>query len=528
MEPNPASTGVTPPGEQPGVCEAAPKPPSPIALLTRTQYDNTVEDLLGDTTRPSTTFPAENQVEGFRNNVYAHQASPLLVEMFQGAAESIAARAVSTRLDTLAPCAAGADAVACGRSFVRSFGMRAFRRPLLDDEAQIFDGLFERSLANEGYAGAVELVLTAMLQSPQFLYRIDSIGTPTPETGAVAFGPYEMASRLSYFLTGSMPDAELFEAAAANRLATDEEIETQARRLIATPRARQMVREFHHQWLRLDNLPALMRTASELGAGSTELGRDWLASLDAFVDHVYWEAGNASALFTSKRVYVTPRLAVLYETSASANGLTAVELPDRAGLITQPALLALLAHPDQSAPVLRGVFVRERLMCLPVPPPPPTVNNMPPDPDPNATTRERFRVHTESDECRACHQLIDGVGFGLEAYDQLGRYRSEENGLPVDVSGEVFGTGDPELDGVYSGAGELAARLAGSRRVADCIATSWYQYAVGRTPAEADACSLAQVTAAFERSKGDLRELLVAVTLTDGFRYRAPLPEEAP
>src|SRR5690606_29966208 len=248
---------------------------------------------------------------------------------------------------------------------------------------------------------------------------------------------------------------------------------------------------------------------------------------DRFVDHVYWDAGNASALFTSKVVYVTPRLATLYGVAPPSTDLAPVELPDRAGLLTQPALLAVLAHPDQSAPVLRGAFVRERLMCLPVPPPPPTVNNMPPDPDPNATTRERFRVHTESDECRACHQLIDGIGFGLEAYDQLGRYRELENGLPVDVSGDVVGTGDPELDGPYAGAQALAARLGSSRRVADCLARSWYQYAVGRTPAEADACSLEQVTSAFQRSQGDLRELLVAVTLSDGFRYRAPLTEEA-
>lgn len=536
QQPTAAPTMPPPPPEVPPdaggagrghACEAPGSPAAPAALLTRVQYDNTLADLLGDASRPASVFPPENQVDGFNNNVAAHRVNPLLVEKYLEAAEGVAARAVAGSLERIAPCDADADARECGRAFVRNFGERAFRRPLTAPELQIFDDLFERSYLASGFSFGVELVLTAILQSPQFLYRVDALTeAPTVETGAVALAPYELASRLSYFLVGSMPDDELFTAASKSQLVSDDQIAAQARRLLATPRAREMVREFHHQWLKLDALPSLTRLASDLGSMPVTVGADYVASLDRFIDHVYWDVGNLSALLTSKTVFISPALAPLLGVNAASAEWAAVELPDRAGILTQPGLLALLAHADQSAPVLRGVFVRQRLLCLDVPPPPPAANTTPPDPDPNATTRERFRQHTASPECSGCHRLFDGLGFGLEGYDQLGRYRTTENGLPLDTSGEVYGTGVEGLDGNFAGAAELSARLAGSQAVRDCMATTWYRYAVGRQLTESDACSLEQTRAAFADAAGDLRELMVAITLSDGFRYRAPNARE--
>jgi hypothetical protein len=509
-------------------CSVAPTPSAPLALLTRAQYDNTVSDLLGDASSPASAFPPENQVEGFKNNTFANQASPLSVEKYLAAAERLAQTA-RARITDLAPCPAGSSEAECGRGFIRNFGQRAFRRPLLESEAQAFEALFTSVLMRSDYASAFELTLQALLQSPQFLYRVDSIAeSPSVETGAVALGPYELASRLSYFLTGSMPDAELFAAAAENRLASDADVEREARRLLATQRARAVVREFHHQWLALDALTQVVRNVPDsLAADAPWLGKDWLESFDRFIDHVYWESGSLDELFTSKRVYLNARLGRLYGTAGGATDFTSVELPDRAGLVTQPALLALLAHSDQSAPVLRGVFALERLMCSPVPPPPPTVNAVPPDPDPKATTRERFDVHTKDPACNGCHQLIDGVGFGFEAYDQLGRYRTQENQLPIDASGNVLLT-DTDLTGPFVGAQQLAARLAASTRVRDCVATSWYRFALGRVESEADTCSLASVKARFAESHGNFSELLVAITRSIAFRYRPAITNGAP
>jgi hypothetical protein len=506
-------------GSESLVCSEVTPGPSPLRPLTRDEYDRTIEDLLGDVSAPAQGFPPENEVLGFRNNAAANLANPLLVEGYMNAAEALAVSATSERLELVAPCPSG-DQTACGRSFVRDLGTRAYRRPITEAEATSLDALFDAFLPIS-YVQAVQVTLTALLQSPQFLYRIDSWRAPTEQTGAL------LASRLSYLLTGSMPDAELFAAAAEGRLATAEEIELQARRLIETPRARDVMRSFHEQWLGLSLLDGVARIAEDVpapaeGMADPVLVQSWRESFRRFVDHAVWNEGTVSALLTSPMMFVDQKLAPLYGESAPSEDFLGVERPDRrAGLLTQPALLALLAHSDQSAPVLRGVFVRERIMCIEIIPPPPTVNAVPPPVDPSATTRERFAQHTADPVCAGCHQLIDGLGFGFERYDQFGRYRTEENGLPVDESGEVVGTEDLELDGPYNGAIELANRLATSSRVRDCLATSFYRFAMGRTETDADQCSLDQVKQRFSDSHGAFNELLVAVTLSDAFRYRA-------
>src|SRR6478752_4240265 len=204
------------------VCKADQHAVAPLSLLTHVQYDATIADLLGDTSQPSQAFPAENEVSGYNNNTEVHIANPLLVEQFMGAAEGIAGRAIAANLNTLAPCASTTptDQNACGATFVTNFGKRAFRRPLTSDESVAFNTLFSGLNTTRGYSTAVELTLQAMLQSPQFLYRMDSERAPTPETGAVALTPYQVASRLSYFLTNSMPDQPLFAAADESRLSS--------------------------------------------------------------------------------------------------------------------------------------------------------------------------------------------------------------------------------------------------------------------------------------------------------------------
>ncbi|MDQ2642775.1 MAG: DUF1588 domain-containing protein [Myxococcota bacterium] len=517
--------GVDPPS---AMCAAPVGAPAPAALLTRAQYNAVVADLLGDTTRPASSFPPENQVDGFNNNLNAHQASPLLVEKYLESAEKLAAAAVASRLETLAPCQAEQSPLTCGKTFTQTFGHQAFRRPLSPLELQIFDGLFERSYAASGYAFAVEMVLNAILQSPQFLYRFDTqLAPPTPEKGAVPLAPHEFASRMAFFLTGSIPDSELMRFTDSNLLELDEDVAQQARRLLATDRAKEMVREFHHQWLKLDSLPGLMRIPTGSNEGML-VGPDLLGSLDHFIDQVYWGSGKVSELFSSKTVFVSPTLAPLYGAVAPSSGFAPIELPDRAGLLTQPAILSLLAHPDQSAPVLRGVFVRQTLMCLDVPQPPPGANTTPPDPDLSGTTRDRFREHTQKEECAGCHSLFDGLGYTLESYDQLGRYRTTEKDLPIDSTGHILGSGALGLDGPLADVQELAEKLRNSQAVRDCMATTWYRYAMGRALTADDSCSVDEVKAAFNQSNGDLRELLVAITLSTGFRYRAAVTETMP
>jgi hypothetical protein len=508
-------------------CDAGPAPGvAPLRPLTRFQYDNVVRDLLGDASAPAQAFPPENEVDGYRTYATANAANPLLVQSYLTVAETVAKSAVAAHLGELAPCNAGQDYAACGQAFVSSFTTRAFRRPPTIDELSPLSGLFQLG-SQQSYARGVELVVQAVLQSPQFLYRADSVRAATPESGAIPLGGYELASRLAFALWGSIPDQELLDAAGAGRLVTAADVEREARRLLEDPRAHDVVRDFGQQWLGLSRLEGAAREGTDLD--TNVLSASLRESLLDYLDATYFSpTGSFQQLFQSPSVFLNASLAGIYGGTAPEQGFAAQTLPEpRFGLLTQPALLALLSHSNQTAPVIRGVFVRERFLCLPVAPPPPDVNPVAPDPDPNATTRERFRQHTEQLQCAGCHRLIDGVGFGFEGYDQLGRYRATENGFDVDESGEVLGTGEATLDGKFAGAGELAARIANSAMARDCLATNWYRYSFGRQEQASDSCSLQQVKERFAGSGGDLKELLVGLTQTDSFLYR-PAMTEAP
>lgn len=520
--------------KEPLVCGPVEAAPAPIRLLTRQQYNNTVAELLGDTTEPGSGFPPENKVVGFENNAGAHQASFLLVNDYLQAAERIAQRAVETQVvDSQVSCSfEGTEARACAEEFVHDFGKRAFRRPLVQDEVDAFLGLYDRSVADHGERGAIQLVVEATLQSPQFLYRVDAIASaPTEETGAVQLGPYQMASRLSYFLWNSMPDDTLFGAADADELLTEAQIETQARRMLDDPRARPVIIDFHRQWLQLDGLDNAVRDLPQsLNSLSDTLMADMRTSLDLFIEHVFWGEGTVEELFTSPTVFVNDGVGTLLGRTpqggqwGGGDEFHPVDFPadERAGILTQPGLMTLLAHADQSSPVLRGVFIRRQILCGHLPDPPPDVAAVAPDPDPRLSTRERFAEHTKDATCRGCHELIDGLGFGFESYDQLGRFRTTENGEPVDVSGNVAGQGDDTITGEYEGAAELSQKFSNSEQIRDCVLTQWYRFATGRVEEQADLCSMEQARVRFNEAGGNMRELLVALTLTDAFRYRPP------
>ena len=494
-----------------------------LRLLTGYEYDNTVRDLLGDVTRPSLAFPPENQTTAFENSWLDHRASKDLVRVYMDTAEDVAGRAVSERIATLLPCDPLVVGEAeCGRGFIETFLPKAFRRPIEAEERAAFLALFESAHAEHGFSEAIALLVQAALQSPQFLYRLEPVpddalpGDVLPVTG------YEMASRLSYFLTASMPDDELREAAADGGLATREEVEAQARRLLQTPGGRQTVREFHRQWLDLGGLASVSKDPAIVEGLPANVGQAWQESVEAFTEHVFFEGtGTIDELMSSDVAFLPPELAALYAEGPADPVTGAVTLAgERAGVLTQPGLMALLAYPDQSSPVARGVFVRERMLCQHLPPPPNDVVIEPPDPDPNATTRERFAEHTANPACAGCHVLIDPLGFGFEHYDAIGRFRTEENGMPVDASGTLASIDDPEQAGDYDGAVELSERLVASTDFQECVAHQWTTFALGREPNEADECSMVGIRQSLADSGGDLRELLVTIATSDAFRFR--------
>jgi hypothetical protein len=531
-----------PADDRPEGCAEPDPGPSPIRRLTRVEYNNTVYQLLGDTSQPADAFPPDEEASGFDNQASALVVSPLLAEHYMTAAEALAAEHTPTLMAQLPACVgAGADQDACSadaQGFVESFGKRAFRRPLIESEVTTFVDLFEygTTLGESTYAAdvGVEMVVEAMLQSPHFLYRVE-FGMPDPgDAGVVELTSWEVASRLSYLLWNTMPDEALFEAAEADELRTTAQIEAQARRMMGTPRAREAVKNFHRQWLGLDDvesrIAALGKNPEIYPDYAITLPYLWRKETEAFLDYaVFEENASVETLFTASYSMMNEDLAAFYGVSGPVGEeFVRVELdPNQyAGFLTHAGLLALHAKTDRSSPVHRGKFVRTTLMCEPPVAPPPNVPE-PPEIDTSKTTREQFAEHVAAPECAGCHYTMDPVGFGFEHFDGIGRYRATENGLEIDASGEFIASLD--IDGPFDGAVELANRLAGSEQVKSCVVAQWFRFGYGRVETEADSCSITQVEEAFAAANYDIKELVIALTMTDAFRYRRTLDySEAP
>jgi hypothetical protein len=499
-----------PPFDPRGECSQPLTVPT-LRLLTHFEHQNTVRELLGKAS--SIELAAENSTEGFVNDAELHKVNPLLVRQYHEAARELSKGVEST---LAADCSQ--DGLTCGRSFIETFLARAFRRPALPEELSSFGTLFESSLTRDGLAAALELLVAAVLQSPQFLYRIEF----APGTGE-QYRAYDVASRLSYQLWASMPDQALLQAAAAGELTTAEQIEAQAQRLMADARAERASIEFSRRWLNLEELNSSDKAPEVFPEYSAELKQEWSAAIQTFLGDVMWRSqGGLTTLLTTNQFPLSAKLAPLYGLPPS-DGMHTFNPAERAGILTHPALTAMLAHDNQSSPVLRGVFVRERILCEELPLPPPGLVIVAPDPSPDATTRERFAVHTENEACSGCHSLIDSLGFAFEHYDALGRFRTQDGGKAVDASGGLTSP-NPELAGPLRDAVELAQRLAGSQQVSDCVASYYLRFALGRHLNESDACALGRIQERFRSQQGRFSSLFLAAATSQALAQGANTP----
>ena len=468
---------------------------------------------------------------GFDNNADQQRASGLLVEGYQSAAIALS-KAATTDLSTLLACdpaSKGEDA--CVANFLDDFGLRIYRRPLAVDERSRLLAFYARSKQAFDFSTAVRLLLQAMLQSPHFLYRVETQGIPV-SASVVKVSGYELASRLSYLLWSSTPDLPLLQSAASAALDTPEGVKAEAVRLLADPRAKRAMGSFFSQWLDFEKISKIGQADKSSAAFPTfKPGLPALLRQEAesFVEDVFFDGGDLNRLLSGNYTFMNQELAGFYGVSGPSSASFEKVLLDperRAGVLTQGGFLASHAKADQTSPVQRGLFVREQFLCSAPPPPPANVNTMLPPPDPQATTRERLTMHRSAPECASCHALLDPVGFAFEHFDGVGLWRDTESGKPIDATGDVVGTLD--ADGKIDGALELAARLSQSAQVRQCIAKQWFRFGYGRSEADVDQCTLQRLSDAFTASGGNWQSLVLELTQTDAFRYRTVQPGAAP
>lgn len=499
--------------------------PAPLRRLTNAEYNNTIRDLLGDTSRPADAFPPDEAIGGFENNTVAPITQDL-VERYLEAAETLATRAI-THIDSFAPCPVNSKSLDCARGFVDVFGRRAYRRSLSSEERTILLDLFADKEKQAGYARAIEIVLQAILVSPHFLYR------PEPADGGTKARPlsgYEVATRLSYFLWASTPDDTLLDAAEAGQLATREDVERAARRMLASPRAIEGIRSFHRQWLELRMLTMAAKSPVLYAAFTPELKDAMVEETLRFTTHAVLQGGDTIAtLLTSKKSFINAPLAKLYGVPApNGDDFAWVDLPpkQRSGLLTQAAVMSVLAGAEDTSPMLRGKFVLEKLLCEKIRPPPAGLTILPPPFNAKLTKKERFRQHRQDPMCAYCHDMLDPPGFAFEHYDAIGAFRLFEGALPIDATGEMSGTDD--ANGPIADAVGLAERLSTSKQVRRCIATQWFRAALGRVERSDDKGSLDASYQSFARAGFDVRELIVAIVTSDAFRHGGFDSEEEP
>ncbi len=517
--------GIAPPA--PSTCPKGPQPGTPVLLrLTNQQYRNTLNDLFsGITMVPDAALPGENYIEGFNTNGGGQTSTLGHLEIYHSVAKQLGSYVAANAVATVAPCANGASEDSCADAFIKSWGKKVFRRPLAADEAMRLSALYRSAKASSTHAIGIGITLEAMLLAPQFLFRLEQSGMAAVGQ-PIALGSHEIASRLSYLLWDTMPDSTLMAAADGDRLRTPEGIETEARRLMGNARAKTVVARFHTQWLRLGMIDNdLEKDRKTYPTWAYNTGSDMGASVDRFVDYAFWSDGKLATLLTDNHAHVNGQLAAIYGVPAPAAGTTGfalVETPpgQRAGILTQAGIMAALAKTITDSPVHRGVFVLDHLLCTQIPDPP---ADIPPLPEPRVgeparTTRQRVEQSHSNPTCAACHKMIDGIGFGFENYDAIGRYRTKENGIAVDSSGEFVGT---DIDGRFDGAVDMGRKLAKSGQVMDCVAKQWFRYGFGRVEAPADACALSPIQDGFRASGGDMKGLLLTMVKSDAFRYRS-------
>ena len=494
--------------------------PSPIRRLTRDEYNNTVRDLLGNTSQPAKAFPEEELTLGFPNIATAQSVSVLLIEQYEAAAIALANNAATAGIPGIMGCdPSGANQATCARSFVTAFGLKAYRRPLSDAEIERLVTFFQANATSYDVVTAARLTVQAMLQTASFLYRVE----PSDQTVAGRvhrLNGYELAARLSYLIWGSMPDQALFDAAASGGLDTNDGVRAQAQRLLASPLAKTQVATFFSHWLDLNKIAVVDKDATAYPQLTPAVRALLRKQDDAFLEDVAFSGGKLSGLLQADYTYLNKELADFYGvTGPKGTEFEKFVWPDakRRGFLGTAGYLASSAKSDQTSPVQRGFFVRERFFCMTPPPPPANVNTTVPPPTSAETTRQRFARHQSSTSCSGCHKLMDPLGLGLEHFDAVGLWRDEEAGMAVDDSGEVIAA---DVAGTFNGLSGLTDKLVASDDVKSCVVKQWFRFGYGRQEASVDQCSLSQLSKVFADSDGDFPELLLALTQTDAFLNR--------
>jgi hypothetical protein len=503
-------------------------PSSVVRMLSQRELGNALEALVGFRSQALSQLPADKHDLVYDRVVESQTVSSLHEDAYEAIADEVADKLLANELADVAPAckpaaALGTDGAALGTArrpciaaVVDALGPRAFRHAVDAEQRAALLALYDQAAS---YRDGARLVLHGLLRSPSFLYLVEA-GVAIPGRSDVrALTDDEVAARLSFGLCETLPDAELRAAAAAGTLHDADGIARQAERLLGLPCARATVQSFWSQWFRLARLDGLSRDPKKYPQWTPAVAAAAKAESQRFLDHVTWEtAGSLRDVFSARVSSLDATIAPLYGVSNATATPALMALPaERRGILTQPSLLALTSDADASSPVKRGVFVLQSLLCQKLPQRPQNLQVTTPAANDAVTTRDRWAQHSADAACSFCHRVLDPVGFAMEDFDAIGRYRTTENGHPVDASGGVpsLGIADRSL----SGAAQLSDAIAARDELRACFSRQWLRFAMGRLEGRGDAAALGPVVDVV-RANGSIKQALLALVRTEAFRQR--------
>ncbi len=489
--------------------------PVRLRRLSNAEYARTLSELTFERVELPATFPEDVLVLGFSSN--GRQAvDPLYLAEARKLARALAERAVRNHPLELVPCSPAL--ASCAREFVTTFARRAYRRSVRPEEVDAILPLFELGFAHAGFYGGVAEVVAALSVSPQLMY-VSELGVPVAP-GTARLTSEEAGSVLAYMLTGGPPDELLLQAAAAGELARSEQRARHAWRLLGKSETRFQFRRFVREWLGLDVLGTLTKPIPD----DRQLRLGLLAETDAFVDEVFmYEGASLDRLLTANFTVIPASLHTFQglppAEDAGHYGRVPLAGSARLGLLQQPSFLAVYSHESQTAPVLRGKAVLERLLCVELPRPAELgIQVTFPPADPRLTTRQRHAQHSEDPTCRSCHRTIDALGYTFENFDFVGRARLEENQRPIDSSTQYDG---PEGPQAFRDSRDLSRWLAGNARAHECFARQAFRFFTGHAGALSETAFLLERSRLPEADRRDLFRILVAYIQSSTFMERS-------
>lgn len=519
----PGASGAS--GASPGTLPPFSPAAESMHRLTQSQFKNTLTALLGNVTVGQ--LDSDSYIGGFATvGAGSVVTSANGVQEYQVAIDSALDQVFADpqRRNALLGCAPKTPLdEACAQSFLKSFGRLAWRRPLSPAQLDRYTALaHDAATALSDSYGGLRWAASALLQSPYFLYRSER-GLPVPGMpDRNQYTPFELASKLAFFLWNSTPDSALLDAAESGALATPAGLSAQVDRLLAAPQGSEAIANFVREFTRLDNLQGMPKDAGTYPKFTSTLAAAMGDEVLKLWQSAFEGDGNALDLFTTQRTFVNKELGSLYgvDTSALApNTLSAVTLPasqGRSGLLTTAAMLSLQATQIEGSPTLRGRFIRQQFQCMTIPDPPPGVVTTLPETGPGVfTKRQKMVTHLTQPTCAACHGLMDPLGFALEHFDAIGSYRATDSGLTIDTSGSI-------QDQNFADAAEMGKILASSPTTAQCLAQKLYTYALGHPIPDTEQVVVKDVSSAFSASGNHLRALIQKIVSSDSFKFTSP------